>query len=228
MHISNFHNDKNLNVNNWGPSFWYIIHLLAFRFNKKNKNQIYYFFKYLACILPCVKCQSPKDGYPFYFNNNNIKSYMSSHRQLFIWTYNLHDYVNIKTGKQKFPYSPKDTYQMFSRLGIKYGHFVNFLINLSQVCNKFKGEKCCNRINHIIANVLFIIGENIPEFGFFIESKHIKRAKDVEDTQKIVYLIADTIYNIKRAGVYDLKEIDTRVPGGKCSTDCADKKKVSP
>lgn len=220
QNIATFHSDKKLNINIWGPSYWYIIHLLAIRYTHKNSKLIYYFFKFLACVLPCVKCQSPIDGYPFYFKTYNIKEYMTDNKKLFLWTYNLHNFVNKKTGKN-FTMGPKETYQMFNRLGIKYNHFINFLINLSQICNKFKEEKCCTYINHIIANILFIIKEIIPEFGFYIETKHINNIKDAKDTKNIIYMIADTIYNMKRAGVIDLKNIDFSQPGQeKCSSGC--------
>jgi hypothetical protein len=55
--IGKFYDDSEININNWGSSYWYIIHLIASRYNNSNQHEIMYFYKYLACILPCNKCQ---------------------------------------------------------------------------------------------------------------------------------------------------------------------------
>ena len=239
--IGNFYDDNEININNWGQSYWYIIHLIALRYNGYNKKEVIYFYKYLACILPCSKCQHPQTGYPKFYNDNDITPYLIDNVELFKWTHKLHNWVNIKTGKSTFPYNETQAFYLFSNIGIKYGHFINFLLNLSQICNRFKEKQRCSQINHVIANILFIIKKCIPEFGQFIKNEHLKIQTDttlhtmnqmipknksiiepnvwVGDTRNIILLLLDTIVSIKNAKLVDLKTVQRSV-SEKCYGKC--------
>ena len=84
----------------WGPGLWTYIHSVAAMATTAAKRSDFKELTYhLAKTLPCDACKK-------HFRQNmrdprlNIDNYMSSERSLFMWTYLIHDAVNI--AKEKY------------------------------------------------------------------------------------------------------------------------------
>jgi hypothetical protein len=89
----------------WGPPVWQTIHIVAFTYPEKpsreDKSDAKNFMKFLALNLPCSICQrhmldAVLKGIPS-FNLKPLNSKVLSGRlSFFKWTYDFHNYVNLK------------------------------------------------------------------------------------------------------------------------------------
>lgn len=89
----------------WGPHVWYTYHVIASGFpdnptpeDKKNYSELY---KFLARTLPCPVCT--KDMVQIV---NSKPPDVSSRDALFLWTYEVHNLVAAKIGKNTLPPLP--------------------------------------------------------------------------------------------------------------------------
>ena len=92
-----------MNPSIWGPDAWRFLHTIAFNYptepTQEEKDNHYYFFSYIADILPCPKCRS--------HYKNNLETYpiqLDSNRELNDWLIKVHNSVNISNGKPKWTY----------------------------------------------------------------------------------------------------------------------------
>ncbi len=91
----------NFDPKQWGPSFWFCIHILALRYptnptpaDKKNYST---FFKSLRFVLPCDGCCK---GFERILEMTKFGAKDLANRDtLFAWTVKAHALVNAKTGK---------------------------------------------------------------------------------------------------------------------------------
>ena len=111
---------KKISVQEWGPYAWYYFHIMSYSFpnmnintvpisnteNKLNddiidkKKSIIDFYKIISNVLPCETCQNHYKKimkvYPLEYNDNLTKNH------LIRWVLNIHNSVNIITGKRKY------------------------------------------------------------------------------------------------------------------------------
>ncbi len=220
-----FYNDTPVNINNWGISYWYIIHLLACRYKLSQLKQTYYFYKYLACILPCNKCQSPKDGYPYFFKNNDIMPYLKNKESLFLWTFKLHNYVNHKTEKNLHNLTFEKIYNAFNNLEFKYHHIANFFINLFEILDKYKESECRKSINHVILNIIVILKKSIIELEDIIDISNINTLLDAINVQKVKNILLISLHNMFKLNLIEKQYIETtRISPEKCYKGCKGEK----
>jgi len=88
-----------MNKNIWGPNLWCTIHTTAAAYipTADNKRAFKAFINSLTNIMPCGECRQHLSE-----NLQNlppIERYMGSNRELFLWTYLLHDTVNRQLNK---------------------------------------------------------------------------------------------------------------------------------
>lgn len=87
----------------WGPSMWFMFHLVAATFPDKptatDKANYMAFYKSLAHVLPCMGCRK---GYAVIIANEPTKlttRVFSCRQSLFKWTVDAHNRVNAKLKK---------------------------------------------------------------------------------------------------------------------------------
>lgn len=93
----------NINPKIWGKYFWGASHCLTFAYPENptddDKKTIKQYFESLQNILPCEKCR--------YHYKLNLTKYpltndvLSSRYKLIKWLVDLHNEVNVRTGKQE-------------------------------------------------------------------------------------------------------------------------------
>ena len=85
----------------WGPSTWCMIHTTAAGYRPEHLHSFKQFMYSLPFLLPCEYCRGHL--------NENLKTLpltdqsLASPRQLFMWTYFLHDLVNKQLKKKGSP-----------------------------------------------------------------------------------------------------------------------------
>ena len=84
----------------WGPKLWYVLHLMTFNYpeipNEYDKRHFHDFFVNLQYVLPCMKCRyhyrQTLEKYP-------ISPHLDNKTSLVKWLIDIHNQVNISTGK---------------------------------------------------------------------------------------------------------------------------------
>ena len=84
----------------WGPKLWYVLHLMTFNYpeipNEYDKRHFHDFFVNLQYVLPCMKCRyhyrQTLEKYP-------ISPHLDNKNSLVKWLIDIHNEVNISTGK---------------------------------------------------------------------------------------------------------------------------------
>lgn len=90
----------------WGPHLWIILHSLAERIkgNSQEERRLWSgLLSNLRFTLPCPQC---KKHYSEYYASNKI----SENSEIRLWLYNLHNQVNIQTGKECIPVEELSVY----------------------------------------------------------------------------------------------------------------------
>ena len=104
----------NIDPNIWGPGAWKFMYNITLAYpdnpNPNTKSQTYNFFTSLSAVLPCETCRynfsQHIQKYPL---NNDI---LSSRDNLINWLIDIHNQVNISTGKPILSYeSARHIYQ---------------------------------------------------------------------------------------------------------------------
>lgn len=93
----------------WGPKVWETIHILAITYTPEKKQAFKQFINDLTVLLPCDECRLHL--------KSNLKKipldhYLTNNRQLFLWSYLLHDLVNQQLNKQSIPF--EDAKKMYT------------------------------------------------------------------------------------------------------------------
>lgn len=108
----------------WGPVLWIGLHCITFgypyKINKENpehrhKMAVYYdFFKLLGDVLPCKYC---RESYKQYFDELDLRNYLSSRERIVRWFYLIHEKVNDKL---KVPLCDRITFNKFTEIYESY------------------------------------------------------------------------------------------------------------
>ena len=90
-----------MNPTIWGPSAWRFMHYITLSYpdnpSDDDKHNIKQFFIYAGKVLPCAKCRNNfKDHLHKYPLDDNV---LSSRLTLVNWLIDIHNEVNIATGK---------------------------------------------------------------------------------------------------------------------------------
>jgi len=92
-----------MDVNLWGPPFWFILHTITMNYPDKpsyvEKRHHFDFFNNLQYVLPCDVC---REHYRANFKKNPIESYLDNKKSLVEWGVRMHNEVNLMSGKSAF------------------------------------------------------------------------------------------------------------------------------
>lgn len=111
--------------NEWGPLFWKIFHTLAERAGKQSGEPTKgdemrawpLFVKCIAPVIPCEECRSHYESYVAAHPFTLPDSYTAWNSYIRLWFYNLHEWVNQRLEKDRFPFdSLQGTYNSFQPL----------------------------------------------------------------------------------------------------------------
>lgn len=93
--------ESGLSTKKWGPSAWVFMHSIAQRYPHKpsdiEKQHAKDFYTSLDTLLPCKTC---KISYKKFIQILPIDHFLSSRKDLILWIYTIHNFVNYKLIKQ--------------------------------------------------------------------------------------------------------------------------------
>ena len=102
----------------WGPFFWHTIHIAALGYptepSYSDKKAAKEFFESLKFLIPCPIC---REHYASHMGKIPITASLDSRKDLFRWTIDLHNEVNVMLGKRK--YTETEVIQYYTRLGAR-------------------------------------------------------------------------------------------------------------
>ena len=103
-----------MNPNIWGPYLWFFIHTLCLEYsdnpNENDRRKIKQFFLNLGNLIPCEQCS---EHYSLNLSSiSNIDNALTDSNSLFNWSVDLHNIVNIDTGK-KIQMSYNEAYKLY-------------------------------------------------------------------------------------------------------------------
>lgn len=173
--IKYFYNDSVIVTSIWGPSYWYIIHTIAKNYQQCLRIYVKAFFEYLEYILPCNVCI---EGMNEFKQQNDVDKYLSSAKDLFYFTYLLHQHANERTGKH-VTVPCNVIYYFFNKISQKYGHVVNFIFNVAT--NSIFPEEQNIAILNKVYKLLYVL---LPqEHVFFLNTFHPEKTEFVSKAQ---------------------------------------------
>ena len=86
----------------WGPIFWHTIHLVALGYPQNptyaQKRAAKEFYESLAILIPCPMCRS---HYETHIQKMPVSPHLDRRDDLFKWTVQLHNEVNVMLGKHR-------------------------------------------------------------------------------------------------------------------------------
>jgi hypothetical protein len=97
----------------WQPATWVLMHTLTNQYNDEFRDEYINFFESLKVIIPCGMCRDHYNGNianPKFGIGENVNS-----ERIFNWTVDLHNLVNIKTGKKVWSYTEAREYYTQNR-----------------------------------------------------------------------------------------------------------------
>lgn len=97
---------QNIKPSVWGPPGWKFMHYVSLGYpdapNETDKQQYKEFYESLQHVLPCHTCaQNYKDN----LRTMPIKDALGSRDSLIKWVIDIHNKVNIETGKKQLDYN---------------------------------------------------------------------------------------------------------------------------
>jgi hypothetical protein len=82
----------------WGNAYWFCLHTAAYAYSfiptQVEKDNMRSFLTGFFKVLPCKECRD--------FINNIPEEVLNSKLELILFTVQIHDQINVKTGKKKF------------------------------------------------------------------------------------------------------------------------------
>jgi hypothetical protein len=94
-----------MNQNIWGPSMWFSLHTITFSYPIKptelEKANYKIFFENFKNVIPCSVC---KKNYIRHLKEHPIDNYLSTRKKIVYWLIDLHNMVNVETGKKIIDY----------------------------------------------------------------------------------------------------------------------------
>ena len=89
----------------WGPKFWFSLHTVTFAYpfhpDVEHQERIKNFFNSLEYILPCSICRV---NYSKKIRKHPIDNNLDSRKKLVFWLIDIHNMVNMQTGKRAWSY----------------------------------------------------------------------------------------------------------------------------
>jgi len=102
----------------WGPLFWHTIHITALGYPQEpsyaHKRAAKEFFEALGILIPCPVC---REHYQTHLQKMPISPHLDRRDDLFKWTVELHNNVNLLLGKSKMMESSVIYY--YKRIGLR-------------------------------------------------------------------------------------------------------------
>ena len=96
--------EKGLSTKVVGPPAWIFMHSIAQRYSRDPKNPTVIekqhakqFYSSIETLFPCGVC---RDSYSIYLQLLPIDFFLNSRRDLILWVYTIHNFVNYKLMKQ--------------------------------------------------------------------------------------------------------------------------------
>jgi|LauGreDrversion2_5_1035112.scaffolds.fasta_scaffold101618_2 hypothetical protein len=90
----------------WGSNMWAMIHLICIyapeTIDANVRNTYYMFFSMMPYVLPCEKC---RDHWLEHISKYPIEQSLDTREDLFKWSVNMHNLVNVSIGKPEISYS---------------------------------------------------------------------------------------------------------------------------
>ena len=94
-----------LDKDDWGPKAWSFIHHVAMAYpehpTEEDKHNYKNFYENIKNVLPCKECAS---NYEKNLERKPIDSALVGNQELFKWTIDIHNMVNVELGKRKYSY----------------------------------------------------------------------------------------------------------------------------
>jgi hypothetical protein len=94
-----------MNQNLWGPKYWFTLHTISFEYpmyptdnDKRIYQQIFTSFQH---VLPCSVC---RENYKKNLKEHPIENYLENRKTLVYWVIDIHNKVNVETGKRTYSY----------------------------------------------------------------------------------------------------------------------------
>lgn len=89
------------NLFTYGPKFWHVIHTFAIMYKPEKHHSYLTFILSLRELIPCPRCRRHfKEHLP----KIEILDYLGSKDSIFMWTYLIHDEVNVSRQVVSLPY----------------------------------------------------------------------------------------------------------------------------
>ena len=102
-----------METNVWGPPAWKFLHTITFQYPENptdvEKRKYYVFFNSLKDVLPCPNCREH-----YSVNFDKIPIQMESRKELIEWLIDIHNKVNVMTGKREYSYD--EVYQLYNKM----------------------------------------------------------------------------------------------------------------
>ena len=89
----------------WGPPLWKLIHSVAYCAQSQHADELALFFLTFKKVLPCIYCRKSFEEFErtlTVLHGNKTLAQIIQNRELFAWSYALHDLVNEKLDRQEF------------------------------------------------------------------------------------------------------------------------------
>ena len=142
-----------MNPKIWGPTYWYIFHIISYSYDEKYKNNYINMFKYISFSIPCITCKNHFKNllirYPPHLNIND--------RDIMIkWLVDLHNFVNKRLGKKVITLSnAKNIYYKNEKLIINHQKIIKFIEIIKK---SISGNSIAiNNVSNILINFCSII-----------------------------------------------------------------------
>jgi len=101
------------NPKNWGPSLWHYLHTVAVNYpNNPSYSDIEKMVTWLDTLFITIPCEVCRDHYKTYIEDNKLRLFQicSSGNNLFNFLVDLHNWVNIQSGKRSWSYEEAREY----------------------------------------------------------------------------------------------------------------------
>lgn len=104
-------------TNEWGPYFWYVIHMVCFNYpnNPNDYHKMTYknFLEAIGNVLPCKKC---RQHYQTHISKVPVTPFLDNNQLLNQWVIDLHNSVNMSLSKHILSY--EQVYHIYNNLEV--------------------------------------------------------------------------------------------------------------
>lgn len=111
----------------WGPSTWYILHIISLTWQKQNIKMYIELINLIKKTIPCYICYQnfkKKLNMP----NMSIQQNCKSREDMIKWIIKLHNLVNISNGKRRYSVEEVEKkYIKDNKLIVNKNHYIKFI-----------------------------------------------------------------------------------------------------